>query len=148
MAILNIKNFPDDLYEAAEIDGAGRWAQFRHVTWPQLAPTTFFILIISLIGGLQGGFEQARVMTAGGPAGPGDGEVRPSRDLRGATLMGTEFRTLALLNPSWRLDGRYPSPGEPAGVLGSALARRAGLSNDPTTAVQKLSTVVSSRKPS
>jgi multiple sugar transport system permease protein len=39
------------------------------VTWPQLAPTTFFIIIISTIAGLQGGFEQARVMTEGGPAG-------------------------------------------------------------------------------
>ena len=37
--------------------------------WPQLAPTTFFIVVMSFIGGLQGGFEQARVMTAGGPAG-------------------------------------------------------------------------------
>ena len=44
-------------------------ADFRHVTWPQLAPTTFFITIMAIIGGLQGGFEQARVMTAGGPAG-------------------------------------------------------------------------------
>ena len=39
------------------------------MTWPQLAPTTFFIVIMSFIGGLQGGFEQARVMTLGGPAG-------------------------------------------------------------------------------
>jgi multiple sugar transport system permease protein len=39
------------------------------VTWPQLAPTTFFIVVMSMIGGLQGGFEQARVMTQGGPAG-------------------------------------------------------------------------------
>ena len=32
---------------------------FRHVTWPQLAPTNFFIVVMSAIGGLQGGFEQA-----------------------------------------------------------------------------------------
>ena len=64
-----LSNVPQELYEAAQIDGAGRWAQFRHVTWPQLAPTTFFIVVMSFIGGLQGGFEQARVMTAGGPAG-------------------------------------------------------------------------------
>ena len=62
-------NVPQPLYDAAAIDGAGRWAQFRYVTWPQLAPTTFFIVIMSFIGGLQGGFEQARVMTGGGPAG-------------------------------------------------------------------------------
>lgn len=67
--IAAISNIPTDLYEAAEIDGAGGWAQFRHITWPQLAPTTFFIVIMSFIGGLQGGFEQARVLTEGGPAG-------------------------------------------------------------------------------
>jgi len=67
--LAGISNIPQDLYEAAQIDGAGRWAKFRHVTWPQLAPTTFFIIIMSFIMGLQGGFEQARVMTLGGPAG-------------------------------------------------------------------------------
>ena len=64
-----LTNVPQELTEAAELDGAGRWQVFRNVTWPQLAPTTFFITVMSFIGGLQGGFEQARVMTAGGPAG-------------------------------------------------------------------------------
>ena len=64
-----LTNVPADLYEAASLDGAGRWSSFWNVTRPQLAPTTFFIVIMSLIGGLQGGFEQARIMTAGGPAG-------------------------------------------------------------------------------
>ncbi len=64
-----LSNVPVELTEAAEIDGASRWQRFVHVTWPQLAPTTFFISIVSVIGGLQGGFEQARVMTGGGPAG-------------------------------------------------------------------------------
>ncbi|MBM4028522.1 MAG: sugar ABC transporter permease [Planctomycetes bacterium] len=64
-----LSNVPKDLLEAAEVDGAGRWSRFRHVTWPQLAPTTFFIVIMAVVGGLQGGFEQARVMTGGGPAG-------------------------------------------------------------------------------
>lgn len=64
-----LSNVPQDYYDAAAIDGAGRWATFRNVTWPQLAPTTFFIVVMSFIGGLQGGFEQARVMTQGGPAG-------------------------------------------------------------------------------
>lgn len=66
--LAGISNIAPELYEAAEIDGAGRWSMFRHVTWPQLAPTTFFIIVMSAIGGLQGGFEQARVMTRGGPA--------------------------------------------------------------------------------
>lgn len=64
-----LSNVPQDLLDAAEVDGAGRWHRFRHISWPQLAPTTFFITVISIIGGLQGGFEQARVMTEGGPAG-------------------------------------------------------------------------------
>ncbi len=67
--LAGISNIPPELTEAAQIDGAGRWAIFRHVIWPQLAPTTFFIVVMSFIGGLQGGFEQARVMTGGGPAG-------------------------------------------------------------------------------
>jgi multiple sugar transport system permease protein len=66
--LAGISNIPEELYEAAEIDGAGRWAKFRYVTWPQLAPTTFFIVIMGFIAGLQGGFEQARVLTWGGPA--------------------------------------------------------------------------------
>lgn len=64
-----LTNVPQELTEAGEIDGAGRWQIFRHIVWPQLAPTTFFIVVMSFIGGLQGGFEQARVMTGGGPAG-------------------------------------------------------------------------------
>ncbi len=67
--LAGLSNIPVELYEAASIDGAGRWQRFWNVTWPQLAPTTFFIIIISTIAGLQGGFEQARVMTEGGPAG-------------------------------------------------------------------------------
>ena len=67
--LAGISNIPLELVEAAQLDGAGRWAIFRNVTWPQLAPTTFFIVVMSFIGGLQGGFEQARVMTVGGPAG-------------------------------------------------------------------------------
>jgi multiple sugar transport system permease protein len=66
--LAGLSNIPVELYEAAEIDGAGPWAKFWSVTWPQLAPTTFFVVVMSAIGGLQGGFEQARVMTQGGPA--------------------------------------------------------------------------------
>ncbi|MBN2312193.1 MAG: sugar ABC transporter permease [Candidatus Hydrogenedentes bacterium] len=64
-----LTNVPQELYEAADIDGAGRFQRFWNVTWPQLAPTTFFITVMSMIGGLQGGFEMARTMTKGGPAG-------------------------------------------------------------------------------
>lgn len=64
-----LTNVPEELLEAAELDGATKWMAFRHVTWPQLSPTTFFIVVMSIIGGLQSGFETARVMTGGGPAG-------------------------------------------------------------------------------
>ncbi|MCP4642202.1 MAG: sugar ABC transporter permease, partial [bacterium] len=64
-----LTNVPQELYEAADIDGASRLQRFWNVTWPQLAPTTFFIVVMSTIGGLQGGFEMARTMTEGGPAG-------------------------------------------------------------------------------
>ncbi|MDX2114641.1 MAG: sugar ABC transporter permease [Planctomycetota bacterium] len=63
--LAGLSNIPPELYEAASIDGATGWSRFIHVTWPQLAPTTFFIVIMSTIGGLQGGFEQAMVMTQG-----------------------------------------------------------------------------------
>lgn len=66
--LAGLANVPQDLYEAAMIDGAGRWKTFWHVSWPQLAPTTFFIVVMSIIGGLQGGFEQAKIMTEGNPA--------------------------------------------------------------------------------
>ncbi|PIX41078.1 MAG: hypothetical protein COZ06_07825 [Armatimonadetes bacterium CG_4_10_14_3_um_filter_66_18] len=66
--LAGLSNIPQELYEAASIDGASGWQKFWHVTWPQLAPTTFFIFVMGTIGGLQGGFEQARVMTNGGPA--------------------------------------------------------------------------------
>jgi multiple sugar transport system permease protein len=67
--LAGISNIPPELYEAADIDGANGWQQFRFITFPQLAPTTFFLVVMGVIGGLQGGFETARLMTQGGPAG-------------------------------------------------------------------------------
>ena len=67
--IASIANIPQDLYEAADIDGAGTVGKFWHITVPSVAPTTFFIAIMATIGGLQGGFQFARIMTNGGPAG-------------------------------------------------------------------------------
>lgn len=67
--IAGLTNIPPELYEAADIDGASRFQRFWSITWPQLAPITFFIFIMSVIGGLQGGFETAKTMTQGGPAG-------------------------------------------------------------------------------
>jgi len=67
--LAGLSNVPSELYEAASMDGASGGQRFWHVTWPQLAPVTFFIFIMSVIQGLQGGFEMARTMTEGGPAG-------------------------------------------------------------------------------
>ncbi|GMV64487.1 MAG: sugar ABC transporter permease [Candidatus Omnitrophica bacterium] len=67
--LAGLQQIPKELIEAAGIDGAGHWTTFRHITWPMLAPTTFFIAVMSIIGGLQGGFEQVYIMTAGGPGG-------------------------------------------------------------------------------
>ncbi len=67
--LAGLSGVSQELYEAADIDGASPWQRFWHITWPQLSNITFFILIMAVIGGLQGGFEMARAMTKGGPAG-------------------------------------------------------------------------------
>lgn len=64
--LAGLQGVPRQLYEAAELDGAGRLAKFRYVTWPALTPTTFFLLITGLIGGFQN-FVQPYIMTQGGP---------------------------------------------------------------------------------
>ena len=56
---------PAPLYEAAELDGASAWQRFRHVTLPMLAPTFFFVALITTIGNLQV-FAEPYVMTRGG----------------------------------------------------------------------------------
>lgn len=62
-----LQTVPDDLYEAARIDGAGPWKQFRHVTLPAIAPTLLLVSIISVAGFFQL-FAEPYVMTQGGPA--------------------------------------------------------------------------------
>lgn len=64
-----LQGIPHELYEAAEIDGASAWQTFWAVTWPMISPATFFILTMSIIGGFQGGFLNAYIMTRGGPSG-------------------------------------------------------------------------------
>lgn len=67
--LAGLQNIPAELYEVARLDGAGWWTRLRTITWPLLAPTTFFILITSVIGGFQGYFVGVYIMTAGGPGG-------------------------------------------------------------------------------
>lgn len=57
---------PRAYYDAAQLDGAGTWAQFRFVTWPMLAPVTLFTAVTSTIASFQL-FGQPHVITAGGP---------------------------------------------------------------------------------
>ena len=65
--IAGLQSIPRRLYEAAEIDGADGWAQFRYITLPMLAPTFLFVTVITLIGYFQL-FAEPYVMTQGGPA--------------------------------------------------------------------------------
>ena len=58
---------PGDLMEAARLDGAGRWARFRHVTLPAIGPTLLLAAVMSVAGFLQI-FAEPYVMTLGGPA--------------------------------------------------------------------------------
>jgi multiple sugar transport system permease protein len=59
---------PDSLYEAAELEGAGHWATFRHVTLPLLKPAIGFVLVINSIRSFQV-FVEVMLMTQGGPLG-------------------------------------------------------------------------------
>lgn len=64
-------NIPSELYEAAAIDGANPFQMFWRITLPLLRPTTFFVVVLSIIGGYQV-FVEPFIIYAGG-AGPGDG---------------------------------------------------------------------------
>lgn len=64
--LAGLTGIPKSFYEVAEVDGAGRWAAFRHVTLPLLLPTTFFILVTSSINAFQI-FTPIYMMTQGGP---------------------------------------------------------------------------------
>ena len=65
--VAGLQNIPSRLYEAARIDGAGAWSQFRHITLPLLTPTFVFVTVTTMIGYLQV-FAEPYVMTQGGPA--------------------------------------------------------------------------------
>jgi multiple sugar transport system permease protein len=67
--LAGLQGIPDLYYEAAAIDGIrSGWQRFRYITWPLLWPTTFFVLVISIIFAFRS-FEQMFVMTRGGPVG-------------------------------------------------------------------------------
>lgn len=61
-----LQTIPGELYEAAELDGADKWQQFRYITWPGLKATRTFILVTITIAALSL-FSQINIMTQGGP---------------------------------------------------------------------------------
>ncbi|MEN0070974.1 MAG: sugar ABC transporter permease [Propionicimonas sp.] len=78
--LAGLQAIPQDLYEAARVDGAGWWARLWYVTIPMLSPSTFFVVVISLINGFQV-FDQVYAMTGGGPAGASTVVVQQVYDL-------------------------------------------------------------------
>jgi len=66
--VAGLQTIPEELYEAAELDGAGSWGRFRNVTVPMLGPTFLFVGIMTMVGFFQI-FAEPYVMTQGGPLG-------------------------------------------------------------------------------
>ncbi len=65
--LAGLQAIPEEYYEAAQIDGANGWAQFRHITLPLLQPTTMLVVVMSVIVALKV-FAVPLIMTGGGPA--------------------------------------------------------------------------------
>jgi multiple sugar transport system permease protein len=64
--LAGLQGVPAELHEAAQIDGAGRWTRFWHVTLPMISPTILFNLVIGIVGALQA-FTVPYIATGGGP---------------------------------------------------------------------------------
>jgi len=64
--LAGLQSVPQELYESAEIDGAGSWSKFRHITLPMISPALFFNLVLGMIGALQV-FTTAYFTSRGGP---------------------------------------------------------------------------------
>lgn len=65
--LAGLQSIPRDLYEAADIDGAGGWAKFTNITLPMLSPTSFFLLVTGIISSFKV-FDLIATLTQGGPA--------------------------------------------------------------------------------
>jgi ABC-type sugar transport system permease subunit len=65
--LAGLQGIPEELKEAARIDGCGPWRVFRHVTVPLLMPTTLFVLVLGVVRATQNSFGIVYVMTGGGP---------------------------------------------------------------------------------
>jgi len=66
--LAGLQSIPRTYYEAAKIDGADGFSLFRHITWPLLGPTSFYVLTVGMINSLQA-FTEIDMMTRGGPLG-------------------------------------------------------------------------------
>lgn len=95
--LAGLQGVPRELYEAAEIDGAGRWQKFRHVTLPMLSPVIYFNVIMSLIGALQV-FTQAYIISeaANGNGNGSDGNPARSTLFYTIYLFSTAFYDLRM----------------------------------------------------
>lgn len=63
-----LEKVPKDIYEASSLDGAKSWRQFVDMTLPSISPTTFFLMIITMVNSLQA-YDQIQILTQGGPSG-------------------------------------------------------------------------------
>ena len=99
--LAGLQDVPKELYEAAELDGANRWARFRYVTWPQLAPVTSIVSLLTLLAALQI-FGTVQVLTNGGPG------------------YHTMVPTLAIYNEAF-VNWRYGSAAAMSVIFGGAL---------------------------
>ena len=63
-----LEKVPEELYEASALDGAKPWRQFLDMTLPGFSPTTFFLMIITMVNSLQA-YDQIQILTQGGPSG-------------------------------------------------------------------------------
>lgn len=99
--LAGLQDVPRELYEAAELDGANRWARFRYVTWPQLAPVTSIVSLLTLLAALQI-FGTVQVLTNGGPG------------------YHTMVPTLAIYNEAF-VNWRYGSAAAMSVIFGGAL---------------------------
>ncbi|HLR96056.1 MAG TPA: sugar ABC transporter permease, partial [Jiangellaceae bacterium] len=66
--VAGLQSIPQEVNEAATVDGAGAWRRFASITWPLLAPATAINVLLTVIGGLKM-FTEVFVLTAGGPGG-------------------------------------------------------------------------------
>ncbi|MBD8466480.1 carbohydrate ABC transporter permease [Plantibacter sp. CFBP 8798] len=99
--LAGLQDVPKELYEAAELDGAGPWTTFRSITWPHLAPVTSIVSLLTLLAALQI-FGTVQVLTNGGPG------------------YHTMVPTLAIYNEAF-VNWRYGSAAAMSVVFGGAL---------------------------